>query len=89
MRIKETNHDIMTAGKDKSQNMDSDSEYRAFLIRCWREGDTWRFTLETIGQMRQQHGFAGYQQLAGFLENLFSFEERGPNSNYQLGDPRK
>lgn len=62
----------MTPGKDKPLNADPDSNYRAFLIRCWREGENWHFVLEKIGETRQQpHGFARYDQLASYLESLF------------------
>ncbi len=54
----------------------TDSDYRAFLIRGWREGDNWRFTLEMIGKTRQQrHGFSGYAQLANFLQKQFYGED--------------
>lgn len=81
--------DMMTSGKDKSLNEATDSDYRAFLIRCWREGNSWRFTLETIGQTRQKvYGFAGYEPLANYLEQFF-YIDGNPNGSQADGPRRK
>ena len=73
---------IMKSGKGRSLHAAADTDYRAFLIRCWREGDNWHFTLETVGQTRQQrHGFTGYQQLANFLKIQFVNEDIDPEAD--------
>ncbi|MCP4419277.1 MAG: hypothetical protein GY805_21900 [Chloroflexi bacterium] len=51
-------------------------DYRAFLMRCWREGNRWRFTVESIGQDRKQHGFISLEMMITFLrEHLASEDE--------------
>lgn len=48
--------------------------YRSFLVRCWREGESeppvWRFALIEIGQTEQARGFADWQALARYLDEI-------------------
>ena len=48
--------------------------YRAYLLRCWREGGVapgkepvWRFSVEEIGTERQRKGFSSLEPLTAFL----------------------
>jgi hypothetical protein len=50
--------------------------YQAYLLRCWREGQTaprgsypWRFSVETILPERRQRGFADLEALVAFLQD--------------------
>ena len=76
--------------KDKSQAASANSDYRAFLIRCWREGENWHFTLETIGRMRQQrHGFTSYEQLSAYMKKQFIKKDGDPVSDHNKGGAKK
>ena len=80
----------MMSGKEKMQTSSASSYYVAFLIRCWREGNSWHFMLETIGKTRgQQHGFVGYEQLSLFLKQQFIEQDGDPDSNHQGGSVKK
>jgi uncharacterized pyridoxamine 5'-phosphate oxidase family protein len=55
--------------------MAKDSSYRAYLLRCWQEGEAapgkepgWRFVMEEVLHPRRRWGFAGLAPLLGFLE---------------------
>lgn len=73
---------LMMTGKDKPEVASASSDYVAFLIRCWREGNSWRFMLKTIGKTRsQQQGFVGYEQLSAFLQQQFSEADGDPRSD--------
>ena len=54
---------------------DKSSPYRAYLLRCWKEGETtpgeepqWRFSIEEILHKRRRQAFSSVQALADFLE---------------------
>lgn len=55
--------------------MKKQTDYHAYLLRCWQEGDaskdyrTWRFSLEGV-QNNQRHGFADLQALLAFLQQI-------------------
>ena len=58
--------------------------YRAYLIRCWREGDVatdnespWRFCVEDVFDERQQQGFGSLEALVAFLRVELKNEEGG------------
>ena len=36
----------------------TENTYKAFLIRCWREGAAWRFSIESIDRSQPRAGFA-------------------------------
>jgi hypothetical protein len=38
-------------------------QYGAYLLRCWRDGRVWRFSLEPIGQGKRQ----GFEQIDDLL----------------------
>ncbi len=40
--------------------------YHAYLVRCWREGERWRFSLEMIGS-RRQLAYEEYEALVAAL----------------------
>jgi hypothetical protein len=42
------------------------SNYIAYLLRCWQEGDSWRYSLEEIGTDKR-HGFATLDEFVSFL----------------------
>jgi hypothetical protein len=49
--------------------------YRAYLLRCWQEGETtsgekphWRFSLEGVLHERRRRGFDSLQALVAFLQ---------------------
>jgi hypothetical protein len=51
------------------------SPYRAYLLRCWQEGETtlgeephWRFSIEEVLHKRRRQAFSSVQALAAFLE---------------------
>ena len=56
-------------------NMKKQNSYRAYLLRCWQEGDansepqSWRFSLEGV-QDNRRHGFADLQALLAFLQQI-------------------
>jgi hypothetical protein len=41
--------------------------YRAYLLRCWREGEEWRFYLGEVSGERRQYGFSSLEALVAFL----------------------
>ena len=52
---------------------------RAFLLRCWLEGQMtaheppcWRFMLEEVGKAHNRHGFATLELLLLFLRREFA-----------------
>lgn len=42
------------------------STYTAYLLRCWLEGSTWRYSLEEIGTDKR-YGFATLDELVSFM----------------------
>jgi len=44
-------------------------DYKAYILRIWKESGQWRFSIEPVGSGRRQ-GFAGIEQLAAFLEEV-------------------
>ena len=44
----------------------SPSTYKAFLLRCWLDGQAWRYSLEEVGSSMRQ-GFATLDELVLFL----------------------
>jgi hypothetical protein len=55
------------------EGMGSGGDYRAFLLRCWKEGagpegePAWRFTLVQLGNNGVKHGFTKLEDLTAFL----------------------
>ena len=55
---------------------------RAFLLRCWREGQLtadelsgWRFIVEEVGETPERHGFATLELLLAFLHREFADQQ--------------
>jgi hypothetical protein len=49
--------------------------YRAYLLRCWREGEasggevpTWRFSVEEVLGERRRWGFGRLEEVVAFLQ---------------------
>ena len=40
--------------------------YTAYLLRCWQEGATWRYSLQEIGNGKR-YGFASLDEFVSFL----------------------
>ncbi len=57
------------------------SNYCAYLLRCWRESDQWRYSLELVGNGRR-HGFASVKELTAYLCELEE-NSSSDSSNYQ------
>jgi hypothetical protein len=64
--------------------------YRAFLLRCWSEGERtpeqhpdWRFSLIEIGREQRQRGFASFEALVEFIasEVIGKSEESSPEDD--------
>ncbi len=50
--------------------------YRAYLLRCWREGEvsggegpTWRFSVEEVLGERRRWGFGRLEEVMAFLQS--------------------
>lgn len=62
----------------------SKSGYRAMLLRCWQEGDGWRFSLEGIGAPGRKQGFYQLEEMIDNLHHeLASFIEQGEKIAHQ------
>ena len=59
-------YNLMTPDKKLPKTLDT-PPYHAYLIRCWLEGNSWRFSLETIGQDHPRRGFTTLQELTIYL----------------------
>jgi len=56
--------------------------YRAYLLRCWQEGEEWRFSLREVSGARRQYGFSGLDALVTFLQREVMAEgENAPVGN--------
>jgi hypothetical protein len=53
----------MSHNKEVSQRISDNLRYHAYLIRCWREENGWRFSLETIGRRPERRGFSDFNEL--------------------------
>jgi hypothetical protein len=71
--------------------MATKSPDRAYLIRCWQEGDAaelrWRFSAEEVLHERRRRGFADWASLLEYLRAEFprSSSSRTSNSSAELG----
>ena len=53
--------------------------YRAYLLRCWQEGERWFFSLEEVSGERRRHGFPDLKALVAFLRReVIAKEEASP-----------
>ena len=62
--------------------------YRAYLLRCWREGEVapgketvWRFSVEEIGTEYQRKGFSSLESLTTFLRAELAGGKAEPSDN--------
>lgn len=55
--------------------------YKAFILRIWKESAGWRFSIEPIGSGRRQ-GFASIEQMVTFLE------EAAPTADLEIPDEK-
>jgi len=44
-------------------------DYKAYILRIWKESEQWRFSIEAVGSGRRQ-GFACIEQVVAFLEKV-------------------
>ena len=58
--------------------MNEKQPYRAYLLRCWREQETWRIQMEMVwGERREKVIFGRIEDLATFLsDQLIEVENR-------------
>jgi hypothetical protein len=56
------------ARRDRAASGAQARAYRAYLIRCWRDGPAWRFSLESIDAPRSRHGFGRLQEVMSRIE---------------------
>lgn len=42
--------------------------YRAFLLRCWQEGEAWRYSVESAGDEEGRRGFGSLEALVAWLQ---------------------
>lgn len=52
---------------NKSEAVTGHARYHSYLLRCWREGEEWRFTLEDVLQ-RRRWGFRSLPDMLIALE---------------------
>ena len=57
------------------------SNYTAYLLRCWQEGVSWRYSLEEIGSGKR-HGFASLDEFVSFLLAM----SMQPETSEKFGD---
>lgn len=62
---------MVSENKNHSQLPDG-QPYRAFLVRCWQEEGSWRFSIETVGRQQQRRGFSVFQELFDYLERILA-----------------
>jgi P pilus assembly chaperone PapD len=62
--------------------------YRAYLLRCWREGEAasdreplWRFSVEEILPERRRKGFNNLEALIAFLRAELEGSEDEPSDD--------
>jgi hypothetical protein len=65
---------------------EKDHLYRAYLLRCWREGETaageepaWRFSVEEVLHERRRQGFSSLEALIVFLRTELAGGEEEPS----------
>ena len=70
-----------------AQTPDHDSRemrpYQAYLVRCWRDGQAWRFSLESIGRDRRRLGFNRLDELMAHIQANLAKEGDDRSSELQ------
>jgi hypothetical protein len=65
---------ILTQGKEVRKR----KGYQAYLLRCWQEGEAWRFSLNEVAGEQRQHGFPDLDALMAFLRREVMGERGKP-----------
>jgi len=67
---------------------EKDHPYRAYLLRCWQEGEatagqepTWRFSVEEVLRERRRQGFSSLEGLIAFLRAELAGGEEEPSDD--------
>ncbi len=53
--------------KERTGKAEGDNRYRAYLLRCWQEGDSWRYSIEMTGKEQERRGFGSLEALLAWL----------------------
>ena len=61
------------------------STYTAYVLRCWLEGTSWRYSLEEVGTGKRQ-GFATLDEFISFMVAQSALIETGESNHLEL-DP--
>jgi hypothetical protein len=59
--------------------------YRAYLIRCWRDGMAWRFSLESVGASGARRGFSRLEDLIAHVQADLTLPDAGGPGRTGLG----
>lgn len=62
-----------------------ESEYTAYLLRCWRDGMVWRYSLERIDGGKR-HGFADLEGLIAFLHGQTAAASSARGGDFPAAD---
>jgi len=57
----------------------------AFLVRCWREGEQWRYLLEDVNT-KERKGFSSVETLCLFLEGYIGEKAVSEQEKESVGD---
>ncbi len=57
------------------ENREENSLYCAYLLRGWREGDLWRYSLMPVGESQR----IAFASLAALTAYLFAMEQNAPH----------
>ena len=67
---------------------EKDHPYRAYLLRCWQEGEaapghepTWRFSVEEVLHERRRQGFSSLDGLIAFLRAELAGSGKEPSDD--------
>jgi hypothetical protein len=56
------------ARRDRAASGAQARAYRAYLIRCWRDGPAWHFSLESVGASGARRGFSRLEDLMAHVQ---------------------
>jgi hypothetical protein len=68
---------------------DEIASYTTYVLRCWREGSNWRYSLEEVGSGERQ-GFASLDEFVAFLLARSAPPDKGiltPNGQWDQSKP--
>ena len=65
------------------------SNYTAYLLRCWQEGSSFRYSLEEVGSDKR-HCFASLDEFVAFLlaQSEQRVEQQKPQAGFKALGPR-